>query len=337
MAQPTFGKFRGLDNKNQPENLTSLTKHEAWLTQAENVDITAKYTVARRNGFTLKVGGDFHSLWTNASGTLSLAVKDRSLVRISPDLAMKELLAMSHRMVSYADTGAGVYLTDNNVMVRSDGVTAVELANAGTYNWPTKTSIDNDEDHDFYSSPPPGKLVVWAFGRLWVVTDEAIYYSRPYEPNLFDLLNDYCQLEKVTMLVAVDDGFYIGTDSQVMFYASGNPNEPASMRVVSNVGAISRAVVEADARDFGLKEATGRAVVWESVNGKCLGLNSGQMLELTESHVSYGVGEIGAMLLREQNGQRHVLSTMANSGEVSNMRASDRATAEIRRGGVIIT
>jgi hypothetical protein len=336
MAKPTFGKFRGLDNKNQPEKLTSLTNHEAWLTQAENVDISAKFSISRRNGFQLKVGGDFHSLWTNAAGTLSFAVKDRELVRISADLAITALLTMSHRLVSYADTGAGIYLTDNNVMVRTDGFTAVELAQAGTYDFKTKTSINQEDDQDFYSSPPPGKLVVWAFGRLWVVTDDAIYYSRPYEPNLFDLRKDYWPLENVTMLASVDDGFYIGTDSQVMFYASGNPNEPASMKVVSNAGAIYRAVVEADARDFGLKDVTGKAVVWESQNGKCLGLNAGQVLELTTGHVSYDAGELGAMFLREQNGQRHVVSTVASSGEGSNMRATDKASAVVIRNGIVL-
>ena len=336
MANPTISKFRGLDNKNKPNSLVRLTKRESFLTEAENVDISSSLSVSRRSGFSLADAGDFHSLWSNKDGTTSLAVKNGGLVRIKPDLSIENIISIGVLPVSYADTGAGIYLSNGDVTVRYNGVTADVLARAGTYKWPTRNAIDPDEEDAFYDAPPPGELLVWMFGRLWIVVDGGIYYSRPFQPDSFDLRNDYIDLPGITMLAPVDDGFYVATGEEAFFHVGGNPKDPGGLREVCNYGAVARTALETNSSFFGYEKLTGRVVVWESDRGKVLGANSGQVLEMTSKHVSQEIADLGAMFMREVNGQTHLVSSLAQSGDSSNMRTTDIAVAEVRRNGVLI-
>ncbi len=336
MANPTINKFKGLDNKSNPESLVRLTKRDSFLTEADNVDISSSLSVSRRSGFSLADAGDFHSLWSNKAGSISLAVKDGNLVKINPDLSLVDIMVIGGIPVSYADTGAGIYMSNGNVMARYNGVTAEVLAQAGTYEWPTRNAIDPDEEQEFYDAPPPGELLVWMFGRLWIVAEGGIYYSRPFQPDSFDLRNNYIDLPGVTMLAPVDDGFYVATGEEAFFHIGGNPKEPGGLRQVCNYGAVARTALETNSSFFGYEKLTGRVVVWESDRGKVLGANSGQVLEMTSKHVSQESADLGAMFMREVNGQTHLVSSLAQSGEGSNMRTTDIAVAEVRRNGVLI-
>ena len=333
---PIINKFRGLDNRNKPNSLVRIMEHDSFLTEADNVDISSSLSISRRSGFTLSDAGEFHSLWSNESGTISLVVKDNTLVSISSDLSLEDIMPVGPLPLSYTDTGAGIYLSNGSVMVCYVDSTAEVLAQAGTYIWPTRNSINPDEDQEFYDAPPPGELLVWMFGRLWVVTEDGIYYSRSFRPDSFDLRNNYIDLPGVTMLAAVDDGFYVATEKEAFFHVGGNPKDSGGLRKVCNYGAVSRTALETNASLFGYEKLTGRVIVWESDRGKILGANGGQVLEMTSKHVSQETAELGAMFMREVNGQTHLVSSLAQSGEGSNMRTTDIAVAEVRRNGVLI-
>jgi hypothetical protein len=333
----TLNAFKGLDNINAPETLASSDKGiiESYLTEAKNVDISRTGRVTRRQGFTLHTSGSCHSLWFgNGSG---FVVKNNRLGSLDTNLAFTDLHAASERYFSYADTGAGIYMTDGVTMLRYRDSTLTELANVGTYD-PASSYLDPSEDTVVYDSPMPGNLVVWMFGRLWVATDEAIFYSRGYYPDQFNLSVDFIDEPNVTLLGAASDGVYIGTDKRVQFFASDNPKNPARVTTVSSFGAVARTqLLVEDAAVFGIKGASGPCVVWESAEGKMLGLGGGNIVKMTDPHAAYVVGNLGASLLRNHNGEtQHISTLVSRDGDSSNMRTTDTAVAEVVRNGILV-
>jgi hypothetical protein len=331
-----INKFLGLDNKNAHEALLDRGAGKSFLPEAVNVDISSTFAVSRRKGFSLASAGAYHSLWSNQSGTISFAVRDGQLVRISPDLSETVLGAMSERRLSYADTGAGIYLSDGQNVWSTDGSSIALVSRVGSYNWPSNLDVNPQDDEQALDAPPAGSQLAWLFGRLWVVVPEGVFYSRPYQPELFDLRKDYLDLPGISVIGAVDDGIFFGTGSGVYFLAGGNPNEPERFNQVSDCGAVAGTLLTTRGEIFKSANLAGTVVVWESTRGKIIGTKGGGIIETTGDHTSYPADGVGASMLRHLNGQSHIVSSLPNSGEVSNMRTSDIAVAEVRRNGIII-
>lgn len=333
----TLNAFKGIDNKNAPEAIVTSDRGiiTSYLPDAVNVDISRTGRVVRRKGFALHTAGVCHSLWFGNG--IGFVVKDSRLGALDSALAFTDLRAASNRFFSYADTGAGIYMTDGADMLRyRDGALAV-LGGAGSYD-PASSYLDPSEDATVYDKPLPGNLVVWMFGRLWIATDEAIFYSRGYYPDQFNLADDFIDEPNVTLLGAAADGIYIGTDKRVQFFDNANPKAPAAVTTVSNYGAVPRTqLLVEDAEVFGVDGASGPCVVWESQEGKMLGLRGGRVVKMTDKHVSYPVGDYGASILRKLNGEtQHISSISTSDGDSSNMRTSDTAVAEVIRNGILI-
>lgn len=337
-GQPrTLNNFQGVDNVNSPESIVTKERDQiaSFLPEAINVDISRTGRVLRRSGFSLQTAGRYHSLWFEKGQ--GFVVKDYRLIALDQDLAETDLRAASDRFFSYADTDAGIYMSDGESMLRYRDDALVELTGVGTFD-PTSSYLDPSEDPTIYDSPPPGNLVVWMFGRLWVAKDDAVFFSRGYLPDQFNSADDYLDQPGVTLLAPADAGFYIGTGDRVQYVASQNPKEPAKVSTVSRFGAVAGTqLILEDASVFGIDGADGPAVVWESEEGKILGLSGGRTIKMTENHVSYPAGDRGASIIRAVNGENfHTSSLTTKDNDSSNMRTTDTAVAEIRRNGIII-
>jgi hypothetical protein len=204
----------------------------------------------------------------------------------------------------------------------------------GTYDR-TVQYLDAGEDAQYYDSPPAGFEIEFFGGRLWVGARDALWYSQPFALDRVDRRHNYLPWTGVKMLGAVRDGLYVGLEKEVWFMSG---TDPKSMRPVktSGYGAIAGTKTYVDANKFQIDGASGIAVVWESPRGKVIGSEGGRVQLLTDRNVSYNPGERGASLVREFNGITQHVSSFPSGGDGSGMRASDTASAEIRRNGVVI-
>lgn len=341
MARQPFSirEFRGLDNRNAPETLVEFDRRvgTAFATIASNVDFDTTFGVYRRQGWSLSDAGEFHSLWTNPAGDITFCVKDSEVGILSESLAFSGLLPASEKFFTYADTGAGIYFSDGQRMaVYSEGTVTV-LAQAGTYDFASGNALDLADDLTAFDSPPPGSLVMWMFGRLWVATEEGVFFSRGHRPDQFNLADDYLDMPGVVMLAPTASGYYLGTRDQVFYIAGKNPKEPIPTKPVTDFGVFPRSFAVLPAKQFG-EGGEGDVVVWESPKGKILGADGGNISLLTDTRIAYPeYAEYAATLLREVNGQIHHVAALAQpSTDGSNMRTTDIAVAEIRRNGIII-
>lgn len=137
---------------------------------------------------------------------------------------------------------------------------------------------------------PVGSYVFYFAGRMWVVRDRFLMYSKPFEHELFDYTNGFLTLPKrIRMATPVDDGIYVATADATYFFGGKDPYS-MEQRLVANYGAMRGKATEVnsdvvgqenDGNGLGRDGVVGKAIMWVSPNGVCLGLNSGVMKNVT--------------------------------------------------------
>jgi hypothetical protein len=340
MARKPFSihKFKGLDNRNAPESIITVDrdKVESFASIAMNVDFDSAFGAARRKGWALSVAGDFHSLWANPDKTLVFVAKDSQVGLLDAELTFTPLLTSGIEFFSYADTGAGVYFSNGRYVASYAEGVATELSHIGGYDFQTSV-VDPTDDATAYDATPPGTLLSWMFGRLWVVIEEGAYFSRGFRPDQFNLADDYIALPNIKMVMPTHSGYFIGTDSEVFYINGKNPKQPNPTNKVCDFGVVPRSAALLPASQFGGDLGAGDVVVWESPRGKVIGTDGGAILLPTDEHIAYPSAEYAATLLREINGEVHHVAALAQpSTDGSNMRATDIAVAEVVRNGITI-
>lgn len=337
MANPTANIFAGIDNTSRPEDLgkewLSRDKPPVHLRTAVNIDITNTGRIVGREGFSLVQSGSWHSIWSD--GSVVLGVKNGVLSSVDSTLTtVTSIGTVGEKPLAFckADNGS-VYLSNGHTIWRYANGTLTALSYFGSYTR-SRVEFDAAAEETYYDAPPPGVILEWAFGRLWVVDSIAIYYSRPFHPERFDAENDFIPWADVTMLKFVSTGAYLGTADSVHFLPGGNPVKWAEgIRKVSQSGAVLGASLVCDGSYF---DKPGDYCVWESPKmGKMAGDASGTVVALN-SRATYDATERGAILLQRAPGLDKIISTFPKNSDGGNFGATDVAVAEVRRNGVVI-
>ena len=77
--------WKGLNNVLPPERTP-----QDYLKQADDIDIDKSGGIHKRKGYSLKISGKFHSLWSD--GNDCFAVKNGSLIRIHSNYTVTDLV-----------------------------------------------------------------------------------------------------------------------------------------------------------------------------------------------------------------------------------------------------
>lgn len=103
----TIENWKGLNNTLKPERTA-----DDYLKKADNVDIDKTGGIRKRKGYTQKIAGAFHSLWSE--GNDCFAVRNGTLVRIRNDYSTVSLVSgVSDSRLAYASyDGATYYVSD---------------------------------------------------------------------------------------------------------------------------------------------------------------------------------------------------------------------------------
>jgi hypothetical protein len=109
----------------------------------------------------------------------------------------------------------------------------------------------------FMTAPPPGQLLEYHDGRIYVAAGSNIFATQPLRYGLHDPLEDFLMYpERVTLLKSVDAGLFTSADQTYLERAIGTPD--LSHDPVLPYRAIERAAVT-------LRES--KEVVWLSERG----------------------------------------------------------------------
>jgi hypothetical protein len=330
-----LGQFTGIRNTVAPERLAPGD-----LEAAVNVDLDDTGQLRRRRGVTQVDDASYHSLRTIAGRVVG--VKDGELGTIGANYAFTGLVSVGEDPLSYTAVGETIYFSSRSASGKIvDGVAQAWGQVGGEGQWlspvvqPTETlgAIRGK----LVGAPPLATEIEHYNGRIYLANDRWLWATELYLYDLVDKTRNFIPFEDpITMVRAVNDGCYVGTTRQLFFlsglFAQGMKRTTVMDAPVIRGSAVSvpTANVHPAARTQPVPE--GDSPVFLTRDGVCLGLDGGQVYNLTRGRVVFPGAVSAAALYREDQGANsYVAVTDSAGGPAANARIGDYVDAEVIR------
>jgi hypothetical protein len=327
-----LSQFTGLKNTVGSERLAPNE-----LEKALNIDIDDVGQIRRRRGQTLVSSGNFHSVWTGQHAVYG--VKNGALGIINPNYTFVQLMAgAGDAPIAYVQLDDDVYFSSEDVsgIIRKNNTVSPwgSQTSEGTWLSPVvnPTSTLNPTGGKLLGKPPMATSLAYLNGRIYLGQKKLVWVTELYLYNYVDKTRNFLPFEAdVTALGSVADGVYVGTEEDV-FFLSGPLSEMRRMSV--NGGIIPGSLVYIDPEVLPEEIAGGsrHAVMFMTKSGACVGLDSGNVRNLTQGRFIFPDAVRYASLFREQDGVNQYIGVADSAGApTSSARVGDYVDAEIRR------
>jgi hypothetical protein len=263
MLSVTIDTFGGLNQVNR-EQFLQLGE----LVVARNVEVTRNGKIKRRSGYTSLASGNWHSLYYD--GETALGVCNNNLVEIDVNWDTTILLSgIGKYPVSYVTVNGIIYLTNDHIIGKVSNSAYSSLSSATI--WDLKNRLI------------PGHLIEYFNGRLCVAKDNIMFFSDVGHYQEFDYKTNFKQLpSRFQMMKAVDHGIYVSDKDRSYFMAGDQPAKFKLEKLFDSPAILGTEVsLDAAMTKEGYMATTykqsnkGRAVVWTSKDGICIGLGDG--------------------------------------------------------------
>jgi len=297
MASPVtiFSGTTGLNNTVDQVRLDfNLETGVVDLSEAVNVRIDKTGRPVRRDGFALRHGGNFHSLFTR--GNTGYVGLDDAVYRINLDLSLTGVRnELSGKRITYVWTPLGVIYSNGS----EKGILDEDISRE----W-KKTEKVRAESTRYYTGPPDGISHLEMFAsRIFAAVEDTLWRSQPNDYGLFRQGTDYNQFpSRIKMVRAVADGMFVSDESRTYFLSGRNPEE-FDRKVVMECPAMEFSDMTdlVEPQVLGMQEIEPFAV-WVSARGLVYGSPRGQIMLPTEQKISIPAGfNKGASLFMGDN------------------------------------
>ena len=164
----------------------------------------------------------------------------------------------------------------------------------------------------FMGPPPPGQVVGYFSGRAYVAAGGYLWYSQPHEYGLFDLRSGYIGFDMdVTTFASVSDGIYVGS-KRATYWLSGADPTLFERKQVFAFGTLLGTEVRLRNDQVGQEDGgkQGNVVGWMGQKGFCIGMDGGQVQNVTGGRFIPPVGSEGASLFKIRGGTPQVVTTI---------------------------
>lgn len=279
------------------------------LRNAVNVDLDTAGNARRRSGYTRVIGGAATRCGFSCdAGTFY--VDGVTLMRLNDDDTATALFnGIAGEVVSYEYFNGVVYL--------SDGIVTKRITAGSVYDWSIDFHLSDDTD---YMAIPPGTIVRHHNGRMYVASGNLIWFTDPFTLGSVHRQRNFLQFTSpVSIMEPVNGGIWIVTD-ETYFYAGGGPDDFTPVLQLNYGAAPGTAVRVTNSND----------VMWYSDRGVVVATNDGQIKNLQEASVAVEIGEVGAAVIREENGIRQFIASVRNQS-VSPLAANSFIEMEVVR------
>lgn len=190
----------------------------------------------------------------------------------------------------------------------------------------------------FLAPAPPGQLITYYKGHMFVASGSVLYISEPFAPELFDLRNYIDLGSTITLLAPLEDkgaagGLFVGTEANCGILAGSGPADFQYVQK-ADYGAISGTLAYADGALVGEGAYGARPLpLWLTTQGVCLGTPGLEIDNLTRGKFDFAASGTGAgVFMPEQH--RYVASSAARTvvlrTSASPPRPGQQARAESR-------
>jgi hypothetical protein len=317
-----FAGFDGLRNTTSRERLKPSE-----LEAAINVDLDDEKQIRRRRGYS-RVGasGSYHSLYGDSAG-LMLVVKDGVLCRLFQDYTTSALLAgAGGEYFDYVRVAGDVYfssrVTSGKYSVSSNAVSSWgQVDSTGTWLSPVvnPTATLGQVNGKLLGKPPMATALTYYNGRIYLAQGSTLWCTELYLYDYVDKTRTFYQFESdVTMLEAVSDGVYVGTEDAV-YFLQGDAF-PLKREVIINYGAVRGSAVSVPAELIKpavtqeLNSPVKNAIMFLTKSGVVAGFDSGITYNMTQSEVLFPDAKSAAVMFRRQDGLNQYIAVTDSGG-----------------------
>lgn len=149
---------------------------------------------------------------------------------------------------------------------------------------------------EFIEPAPAGKCLGFWRGRLLIADGSVLYASRTNGWEAFDTRRDFKQFEaNITTVVPVDDGVYVGTETELAFLAGVEWDRLQYRRVVEGATVLGSGVaMRGELIKQGEGAGLGSAMVCIADGRIVAGFNGGGVIRMTEGRYHTDVAEVFA-------------------------------------------
>jgi len=275
-----FAGATGLNTVADPVRVPFQKNGITDLQAAVNVSIDKTLRVNRRRGLNLLQAGSYHSLFCDG-GDAFVCSAAGAIYRIGPDLSLQGVRSglTAGARVSFVQVGDYTYYANGHERGRiKDGV---------SYAWAEGTYTGPTTNRQFFG-PMSGHHLAWAFSRMFIAEDNAVWWSEPYNNDLFNLAESFAPFNtKVLMVKPVDDGLFVSTSKNTYFLAGKKPREFVAQKVAPYPAIEwSDATAYVPGADVGLKDPR-LCALWASPEGAILGTAGGSIINLNKDKIVY--------------------------------------------------
>lgn len=330
-----LGSFAGIKNTVGAERL-----QPSELAAAVNVDLDDAGQLRRRRGYERRHTGNHHSLID--VGGRCFVVRDGVLGELSEDLSFREILPVGPTKLCYVRVGPVVYFSSETI--------AGKIVNGQYQPWgeqrgpqwlsPVMRPTDTlgEVAGKVLRAPPRATAMGHYKGRIYLAAGPVLWATELYNYEAVDATRNFMPFEDdITMVAPVGDGIYIGTTRDLQFI-QGTLADGLERRTIFSYGVVPGSLVQVPysrvdprARD-GRPMPEGEGPVFLTAGGVCLGLENGDVFNLTQGRVVFPEAVSAAALYREDQGANaYVAVTDSAGGPAANARIGDYVDAEIVR------
>lgn len=147
------------------------------------------------------------------------------------------------------------------------------------------------------SQMPPGHQLAYYRGSLLVARGKLLYLSEPYRYGLLNLGRAFIPFpSEVTVVIPCEDGLYVCADKT--YWIAGDPLASAPVVVLPYGGLRGSAAYDPDEQ----------TAYWQSPLGLVSAKPGGEVITPQEEALTFREARSGATLVREQGGDKHVLT-----------------------------
>lgn len=130
--------------------------------------------------------------------------------------------------------------------------------------------------------PPPGAVLAYYRGRIYIGHGDMIYFTEPFAYHHVDPRSGFMPaVGRVTMLAAVDEGLFVGTDKECAFYSGRDPGEMQRLKRSSSAVLPGSLAYVPHESAFDGSVASSDVPFWMSSAGICAGMQDGSVRDVT--------------------------------------------------------
>jgi hypothetical protein len=185
-------------------------------------------------------------------------------------------------------------------------------------------------------SPPLGNIVKLYKGVMYLAVDNILYYSEPFQYDLYNLSNNYIVFpERIKVVCPVEDGIWIGSDR--LYYLSGQSPDKFRKDNKEYIKVIEGTEVRFSGSYLHIDNTpVGYKWIVSSNLGVFILFNQGLVINTTEAFYNLDRSDRGSALFIQNKGMNRYLSILNKNQKQSNAVLGDLVETKIIRNGVVL-